>query len=219
MKFGYNTTNMFKNINKVVRLIVFTDFFYNSAFGSFAPVFAIFIAEQIEGGSARVAGFATASYWLAKSIFQLPIAGFLDNTDGERDDFWALFLGYLLAGLAPIGYLFATAPWHLYLIQAGLGIAMAFAVPAWYAIFTRHLDQGRIGFEWSIQSVFSVGIATSLSAAVGGYVADKFGFSVLYVSASALAIASSLLLLGLRKHIYEKRDKVVPIPEHHDGPI
>ncbi len=84
---------MFKNINPVVRLIVIVDFFINSAFGSFGPIFAIFITNQVAGGSIRVAGFAAAVYWITKSILQLPIARFLDKTDGERDDFWALFLG------------------------------------------------------------------------------------------------------------------------------
>ena len=210
---------MFKNINKVVRLIVVTDFFYNSAFGSYGPVFAIFITEQINGGSAKVAGFAAAAYWLTKSILQLPIAGFLDNTDGERDDFWALFFGYLLGGLTPIGYIFATEPWHLYLLQAWLGFAMAWAVPAWYAIFTRHIDKDRIGFEWSLQSVFSLGVATSLSAAVGGYVADAFSFTTLYLAAGILAIASSLLLLGLRKHIFARRDGGLAIPERKESSV
>ena len=46
---------------------------------------------RIEGGSATVAGFAAAIYWIVKSIFQLPISRWLDKTDGENDEFWALF--------------------------------------------------------------------------------------------------------------------------------
>ena len=77
---------MFKNINIVVRIMVIVDFFVNSAFGSFGPVFAIFITNQIAGGSASVAGLAAAAYWIAKSILQLPVARFLDKTDGTTSD-------------------------------------------------------------------------------------------------------------------------------------
>ena len=210
---------MFKNINVVIRFLVITDFFYNSAFGSFAPVFAIFITNQIEGGSASVAGFAAAAYWLTKSIFQLPIARFLDRTDGERDEFWAVFFGYIFSGFVPLGYIFAREPWHLYALQAFLGFAMAWAVPGWYSIFTRHVDRWRIGFEWSLQSVFAVGLATSASAALGGFLADRFGFGILFLGASFLAVAASFILLGLRKHLLPRdhREKVMPERVHHRG--
>lgn len=203
---------MFKNINKVVRLIVITDFFYNAAFASFAPVFAIFITGQITGGSARVAGFAASIYWIVKSILQLPIARFLDKTNGEKDDFWAMFLGYFFSGLAPIGYAFAQEPWHLYAIQAFLGVCMAWAVPAWYSIFTRHVDQWRISFEWSLESVIAVGIATSGATALGGYLVEKIGFQSLFIAAGILVMLASLLLLGLRKNLLPKseQEKIVP---------
>ncbi len=204
---------MFTNINRVVKTLVTVDFFYNSAFGSFGPVFAIFIAGGIEGGSAAVAGLATTTYWVVKSLAQLPIARFLDKTDGERDDFWALFFGYLASAFVPFGYLFATAPWHLYVLQGFLGLAMAFAVPGWYAIFTRHVDKWRIGFEWSLQSVFAVGMAYALAAAIGGFVVDAFGFRILFTLAGCLALVASFLLLPLRKHLIARERPGSALPE------
>ena len=208
---------MFKNINFVVRLIVVTDFFYNAAFSSFAPVFAIFLTGQIAGGSAKVAGLAAATYWITKSIFQLPIARFLDRTDGEKDDFWAMFAGYFFSGFVPFGYIFATEAWHIYALQAFLGFMMAWAVPAWYAIFTRHVDKWRISFEWSLQSVFSVGLATSIATAAGGYVADAFGFKILFLAAGILSISASLILLGLRKNLMLRnyQEKILPERRQH----
>ncbi|MEK7464693.1 MAG: MFS transporter [Patescibacteria group bacterium] len=204
---------MFRHINKVVKVLVVVDFFYNSALASFAPIFAIFITDSIVGGSASVVGFATACYWITKSIFQLPIARFLDRTDGEKDDFWAMFFGYILVGLIPIAYVFASVPWHLYLIQILNGFLMAWVVPAWYAIFTRHVDKWRISFEWSLESVFSVGLANAGAAALGGILVDRVGFDALYIGASCVAVASSFLLLGLRKHLLQKGDLERVLPE------
>lgn len=211
--------NMFKNINKVVRILVITDFFVNSSFGSFAPIFAIFITGQIEGGSPKVAGFAAAVYWIVKSLIQLPIARFLDKTDGERDDFWALFLGYFFSAFVPIAYIFVSQPWHLYLAQAFLGVCMAWAVPAWYSIFTRHVDKWRISFEWSLQSVFGFGLATSIATALGGYLVERVGFDILFAGAGVVAILASLMLLSLRKEIAGKDHQKLVMPErrpvHH----
>ena len=206
---------MFKHINSVVKVLVFTDFFVNSALGSFAPVFAIFVTGQINHGTASVVGFATAAYWITKSLFQLPIARFLDKTDGERDDFWALFFGYFLSGFVPFGYLFVSEPWHIYILQAWYGFLMAWAVPSWYAIFTRHVDKWKIGFEWSLQSVFSVGIAIAGSAALGGYIVDRYGFRMLFVAAGIIATLASFLLLLLRKNMIVKRNEEKTMPERH----
>lgn len=192
---------MFRNINKIVRFLVVADFFYNSAFASFAPIFAIFIVNKIDGGSIAVAGFSTALYWGTKSFFQLPVSYFLDKNDGERDDYKALFFGYFLSSFVPIIYIFVSKPWQLYLTQVGYGFIMALAVPAWYAIFTRHIDKGKISFEWSLDSSFSLGLATAIAAAVGGYVANAFGFKILFAGASLVSFIASLFLLILKKYL------------------
>ncbi len=205
-------------VNAVTRVLVFVDFFYNFAFGSFGPIFAIFITQQIFGGTAAVAGFATSVYWLTKSVLQLPIARFLDKTDGERDDFWAMFLGYFLSGVTPFLYLLVHTPFQLYLAQAYLGFMMAWAVPAWYGIFTRHIDSGRESFEWSLESVFSVGLATAISAALGGYLVDRFGFRWMLLVAGFLAMSASLFLIPLRKYLLPRRRHAKTIPlEHKDS--
>lgn len=180
------------------------DFAINSAFGSFAPIFAIFLTTQIEGGNVQVAGFATAAYWISKSFLQLPIARFLDKTDGEKDDFYALFIGYLLGSFSIFLYLFASEPFHIYLIEAFLGVSMAVAVPAWYGIFTRHIDHNHTSFEWSLESVFSVGIATALSGALGGIIATQFGFNVLFIGAGILSLIGSFFVLILSPYMIKK---------------
>ena len=208
---------MFKNINRVVKTLVVTDFFVNAAFGSFGPIFAIFITQQIKGGSASVAGYAAAAYWIVKSFVQLPIARFLDRADGERAHFWAMFWGFFLSSFVPIAYLFVSTPTHLYILEGIHGLIMAWAVPAWYAIFTRHVDKWRISFEWSLESVFSVGLATAGASALGGYVFDHFGYRVLFLSAGLLSVFASFILLLLLPHLLpaQRQERALPERHHH----
>ena len=206
---------MFRNVNKVIRTMVFVDFFYNSAFGSFAPVFAVFITSQIQGGSVEVVGFSIAVYWVIKSIFQLPIARFLDKTDGERDDFWAMFLGYFLSSFVPIAFIFVKTPTELYLVQGIHGFLMAWAVPSWYGIFTRHVDKWRISLEWSLQSVFSVGLSTALAAALGGLIIERFGFQYVFLAAGVISILCSFLILRLKNEMLPRHREDVILPERH----
>lgn len=185
--------------------MIMSDFVFNSALGSFGPVFAIFLTNKITGGDAKVVGFSVAVYWVTKSIIQLPIARFLDKTDGEKDDFYALFAGYIMASISVLLFIFAKIPLHIYLIQGLFGIAMAVAVPAWYGIFTRHIDSGKTSFEWSLESVFSVGLATAASGAIGGIIVTKFGFNVLFIGASALSFLGALSLIFLYPHLASKK--------------
>ena len=199
--------------NRVILAMVIIEFFMNGAFGTIGPFFAIFILENIDGGSATVAGFSAAIYWIVKSIFQLPISRWLDKTDGESDEFWALFISYLLVSLVPLMYFFSTKPWHIYATQAFFGFLFAWAVPAWYSMFTRHLDKFRIGFEWSLYSVFSVGVSTSLAAVGAGVLIDQFGFRGIFLGASAVIFLSALSLFSIRHKVSPARiilEKVIP---------
>jgi hypothetical protein len=38
--------------------------------------------------------------------------------------------GYALNALFTFGYLFVSSPWHLFFVQAGLGVAEAIGTPA-----------------------------------------------------------------------------------------
>lgn len=207
---------MFRNLNRVVKTLIVVDFFTNAAFGSFAPVFAIFVTDQIVGGSALVVGLAVAAYWVTKSVFQLPIARFLDKTDGERDDFWAMFLGYFFGGFVPILYIFVRTPGELYAVQAFYGFLMAWAVPSWYGIFTRHVDKWRISFEWSLQSVFAVGLANAGAAALGGYLVQRFGFNVIFIAAGLISIFISLLMLTVRDQMLPRNHQERALPDQQN---
>ena len=44
--------------------------------------------------------------------------------------------GYVINALCTFAYLLVASPWHLLLVQAGLGLANALATPTWDALFS-----------------------------------------------------------------------------------
>jgi hypothetical protein len=164
-----------KRINNVITKLIVSDFFLNSGWGLIAPIFAIFITQQIDGGSLEIVAFAASIFWITKSIIQPFLANFLDLVRGEKDDYNFLVSGMFLAALVPFGYFFATQIWHVFLLEFIRGIAMACVVPAWYGIFTRHINKGWEAFSRSVQST-GLGFAAGFSAALGGLVATFLGF-------------------------------------------
>lgn len=206
---------MFKSLNKVIKVLILSDFFLNSAWGLIVPIFALFIVQNITVGStaqaAKVAGFATFFYWVSKSILQIPIARYLDKNHGEKDDFWFMVVGMFLLVLPPIGFLFSSLAWHIYLLQALHALGMAMAIPSWYAIFTRHIDKGKEAFEWALNSS-SLSLGMGITGAIGGIMAAAFGFKIIFILVAALNMISALCLLFIRKEIGPKDHIRIKIP-------
>jgi len=204
-------------INKVIRILIASDFLLQSGWGLIGPIFAIFLTEQIEGGTIATVGFAAAAYWLTKSIVQPFIAHAFDKKRGEKDDFFFMVTGIYVANLIPLGYLFSTQVWQILLLEFIRGLAMACFVPTWYAIFTRHIDRGWEAFSWSIDST-TVGFAAGFSAAFGGILATILGFKILFVLVSFFGLLASSVLLLIRNHIFSK-DHFNPLIAQKDKPF
>jgi len=193
--------------------MIFSDLALLFGWGLVTPILAIFIVQNIKGGDAQVAGIAVGMYWLVKSILQVPLAKWLDKNQGEVDDYYALIGGTFLASLAPLGFIFATLPWHMYALQGVHSLGMALAIPGWAAIFTRHIEPGKEALSWSLDSS-ALGIGTGVAGIVGGSLVEFIGFEALFLGVSGLGIISTLILLLIRKDIIPK-GKVFPMPKHH----
>lgn len=183
-------------VNRVIRLLVFSDLVLSFAFGLLAPIFAIFILKNIPGSSLRVIGLATAFYWIARVLSTIPLSRLMDKTDGERDEFYFMIIGSFIMASIPLFYLLVNSAGQLYVIQFIYGLAGSMTVPAWRILFTDHLDRGRTGYEWSLEDV-AIGTSTAVSAYVGSILADKFGFPVVLVFLSMLGYIATILLIPI----------------------
>ncbi|PIS13609.1 MAG: hypothetical protein COT67_00850 [Candidatus Tagabacteria bacterium CG09_land_8_20_14_0_10_41_14] len=195
-------------INKVIKILITSDFLLQSGWGLIGPIFAIFLTRQIQGGDLKMVGFIAATYWLTKSIIQPFIAHRLDRDHGEKDDFNFLVIGMYVANLIPLGYIFSSQPWHIFTLEFIRGISMACVVPTWSAIFTRHINKGREAFSWSLEST-GVGFAAGIAGAVGASLASIFGFKIVFILVSLFGLLSSSALLIIRNSIFF-RDRFAP---------
>lgn len=201
-------------INHVIRTLVVSDFFINAGFSVFGPVFAVFVTRQINGGSLEIIGFAAAIFQIFKSGLQIPIARYLDRNHGEYDDFYSMVFGTSLVVLVPFAYIFASTANHIYVIQAMYGIGAAFTIPPWYAIFSRHLDKMQENVEWSMDSI-AIGIGAASAAAVGGILAQKFGFQFVFIVGGILAVFGGIQQFKIFRDLKGKvaRGSVKPLPD------
>lgn len=190
-------------INQVVKILIFSDFLLQCGWGLIGPIFAIFITKQIPEGSVQMVGFITATFWILKSVAQPFIARYLDDNHGERDDFIFMVAGMYIANLTFVGYIFASQIWHIFVLDAIRGLAMACVVPTWSAIFTRHIDKGQEAFSWSLEST-GIGLAAGFAAAFGGVIAMSLGFKTVFVLVAAFGLMASSALILIKNQMYKK---------------
>ena len=187
-------------INRIIKYLVISDLFLWTGWGLVTPIFAVFIVEKIEGGTIFVVGMAAAIYWIVKSFLRIPIGLFLDTCPGEKDDFWFLVIGLFVTASVPFGFIYASSPFQIYLLQALYGIGMAMSLSGWSAIFTRHIDKGREATDWGVDATL-IGLGTGIAGAVGGWAVVHFGFESVFAAVGIFGVISALVLLPMRNDI------------------
>lgn len=205
MKIKINIT-----VNRAVQILLLYLFFVVAAGALFAPIFAIFVKDYIAGATLGTVGFAIALYALAKSVLQIPLSRFLDRHKGERDDFYALIAGAAVAVLYPFMLLIISKVWHLYVLEIASGLGDAALMGAYYSLFARHVDKNAEGFEWSLFSVGGNTISSAIGAGLGGILADKFGFSPLFLVAGLVNLVVFFVLFSLYPLLDGARPAALP---------
>ena len=198
-------------ISKVVKNLLVYDFTFSFALGLLIPFLSVFVLQDIEGGTLKVAGLSFTIYWIARVLTTTPLSRFMDRTDGERDEYFFLIAGTVLVSTLILFLILATKPWHLYAVQALIGVSNSMAVPGWRILFTDHLDKGKVGLEWSFDDV-AIGLSTAFSAYLGAIIADNYGFKTLFVLISILGYTSAIIIIpawdGIKKIPPQNKDRL-----------
>ncbi len=166
--------------------------------GLLSPIFAVFIIENIEN-KIEVVGYATSAYWITRVIMVMPLSWIMDKLKGDSDEYLFMIIGTFIASAQPLLFIISTDAWHIYLLQIMSATAYSMCIPAWRILFTNHIDKKFIGFEWSLEDV-SVGIATAASASIGAFIAERYGFNLLFVVTAFFGFIATGMLFMLYRH-------------------
>ena len=187
-------------MNRTMKLLMLSDIFVLTGFGLIQPILAIYVNQDIVGGSVLTAGIASAIFMLTKSLVQLPFSKYLD-THGRKAK-WLIF-GTLLMALVPLIYLTSRSIYQVFLAELIYGIGSGLAYPTWLGLWSVNLEKGKESFQWSLYST-STGIGTAATGAAGAAIADLSGFTTTFLLAGLMCALGCLLLFYLESKMAEK---------------
>ncbi|MBI3114738.1 MAG: MFS transporter [Candidatus Harrisonbacteria bacterium] len=205
------------HISRFIKKFIIADVFLWAGWGFVDPIFSVFIVRNIAGATLVTVGIAVALYWSVKSLLQIPLAIYLDKTDGERDDFYALIASLVIVGLAAFGFSLATRVWHIYFVQLVKAVGFALYVPSFSSLFAGHLDKRHRSLDYALDST-SVGFAMGATGLLGGVMATWLGYGSVFVFAGIFAFLSAALLLSVPHLVLPERAKKpgMPILKDHE---
>lgn len=192
------------SFNGVVKRFIMADLMLWAGWGLIAPVFAIFVLDQVRGATVVTLGIVAALYWILKSIIQIPIALAIDRTPSEKDDYLVLVISLMLGGLTAFSFILVREVWQLYLVEALHAVSFGLYIPAWSGIFARHLDKSHRALEFSLDSA-AVGIAMGITGLIGGVIVQNFGFSAIFFIASLLCFISAIIIFYSPDIVFPRR--------------
>jgi len=184
-------------MNKILRSLILSDLFILGSFGLIQPIFALFITREISGATITAVGIAVTIQLVVKAVFQIIVGKWADEEDGNQRELLALIAGSTLQSLIPLGYLFFHNLSEIYILQVVYGIGLALAYPGWMVIFSRYLRADKAGYEWGVYNT-TVSLGIAVAAGLGAYLADIFGFNVLFVIVSVFSFVGT----GFIVHIF-----------------
>lgn len=184
--------------NPIVKVFIVSETFFWSSWNSIMPIYAVFVADEVPGGNIETAASTVSVYFITRVIFELVSGKILTNASEFRK-FLMTILGICIVALSFVGFAMALNTFSLYVFYALTGVGLGLASPAKNSLFSSHLDRGKESAEWGIYDA-AVFFGMACSAALGGFIAVKYGFRFLFLLAAVFTLVGSIpYLLYLRR--------------------
>jgi MFS family permease len=195
---GHNPTHF--HVSPLVRAYIISESFLWSGWNLVTPIAALFVVNNIAGGNVQIAATGYSLYLIFRVVFELITGEFLAHSDDRRKMLTSL-IGISLITVSYLGFSISHDILHLFLFYAISGAALGIASPAKNTLFAIHLDKDKEATEYGVADAISF-VCMALATALGGFVANEYGFSLLFLLAAfmnTLSLIPYFLILRLPK--------------------
>ena len=182
-----------KTKKRNLRIFTFSSSLMALAFGLFGPFYFIFINKI--GGSIENFGIAVGLVVLSGALFSL-IAGKYSDKFGRKP---FLIMGGYASAIIVFLYTIISSLWQLYLLQIFSGLVISIFETSESSFLGDITKKQKRGTEIGKYDAF-VGIAEAFAIFVGGLLAGRFGFEVIFYIVSIIFIISTTIMFKLKEN-------------------
>lgn len=168
----------FSDVNSHVKAFIISESFFWSAWNAYSVIFGIFAVKDIPGGSIEIAATAFSTHIISRVLIEYWVEQKLNNVKERVQIFW-IVLGSLIVSLSYVYIAFARSIIGIYIFYIVSGLGVGLLSPLKNAFFSKHLDKGKEVREWSLYDLSRL-LFISLASALGGFVANQYGFKHLF---------------------------------------
>ncbi len=181
---------MMKNMKKIHNEALTALFLFNGIFvfgnNLIGPLYALF-AQQFDNKIFSVS-VSWAVFLISTTVFTWILSSIGDKIKEKE---YLLIAGYSVRAIAWFAFGFITGINQLLILQAVLGFGEALGTPAFDAIFSQHVDNGKQIKEYSWWKVVSNLVLVG-GTVIGGLLVDRFGFRNLFWVMSFCSLISAV---------------------------
>jgi len=163
--------------------------------GMLGPLFAVF-AQRI-GGNVLDITWAWATYLAVTGILTIWVGKIAGKKIAPEK---LMIAGYVVNALFTFAYLLVSAPWHLLLVQVGLGVAVALSVPTWSALYSESGENHEASYLWSLPAG-QYYLVTAAAVILGGLIVNYLSFTALFLTMGIIQIAATFYQARIFRHV------------------
>lgn len=190
-------------MNNKIRILLYGSNLWYFGEGMLGPLFAVF-AERI-GGDIFSITWAWATYMAVTGILIILFGRFAENKSSKTKAKMVV-IGYALNAIFTFSYLLVSSPWHLFIVQAGLGFSAAITSPTWNALYAKYEDKNEDTFEWGLASGEGQ-IVIGVAILIGGWIVTHFSFTTLFIVMGSIQVVATIYQAKILKG-YLKKEKI-----------
>lgn len=186
---------MIRFFNKAIRILLFTNGLVLVAGAMLGPIYALYV-EKV-GGDLLDASYAFAVFALVAGITTLVSGKYSDQL---KENELIVAAGYVIMGVGFLGYMFVNSVFSLLVVQAFIGLGEAIYVPAFDAIYTKHIDGHKSGRSWGSWEAINY-FTTAIGAVAGGFLVTSFGFESIFIMMGLLCFMAAGYIYRLSRKV------------------
>lgn len=173
-------------LKKQEKILLIGSNIWSFADGMLGPLLAVFTSRI--GGDILEISWAWAIYLFVTGVMVIVVGKVSDRYYSKEK---LMVVGYALTTVFTFSYIFVKSPMHLFLVQAGLGIALALCNPTWLALYDQYSDKKNDGYIWAL-SDGQTKMVTAVAILIGGTIVRFSSFTALFVAMGIIQLIATL---------------------------